>query len=739
MIFASPLSLYAALAVVGLMIFVARVRRIAMRALAQITFGIGATLLAMAAGRPAWDRPATGVVTVMVDLSPSTRGATFRDRSALDRRIHQLLEDRPYQLIAFSDRNQPLADGSTLGDLPCDRTIFAPPPADAVVLFSDGQFELPAYAPPTYPVLDPAMDHPTDAAITSLSQLGNRILATTSSTTRPIHWTGATPDPNPFIATPDITGEVTAALSPGDLWPENDSLTIALPTPPLSQRWWIGADCPTNWQGIATLPSNPADYLRPGAIVLNNIPADALNTEQQQRLVQYVRDLGGSLVIVGGDHAFAAGGYDGSSLDDLSPLSSSPPQPTMHWTLLIDGSGSMTGDPWKTEVAASTRLLPQLPPNDDLSIGSFAQSLDWWAHGVSTFDATKLRLPPERIAPNGPTNLAAALSQVVSTTDGSSPTQLMLMTDADADLPNAADLSAAMKAKRIHLYLLALGHGSALPALQSIADATGGRVLVQLDAGQWIAGANELLRTAMPNRYQHKMVNLIPGPGSVDQWNQTWAKPAATVMQKSSIAPMVARWQTGIGQVLSIAYPADVSTIQSLAEQIAQQPADPRFQVKWEAGPTLRVSVNAMDHDQYLNGQSLTLEMKDPRSGSSIPQTTLIPQTAPGMYELILPAPRSSVFVTVRQQSRVLRRFAIAGRYPPEFDAIGNNVPNLKTLADRTSGSVIEPGPVHPIDFRWPTRRTDLAGELSIAGFVLIGSALISDRYRKSNTPFSPR
>jgi hypothetical protein len=729
-VFGSLPSLYAALLMVMIMIVVALIRRIAMRRGSQIAIAIGALLLAIAAAEPAWKRQTTGTIAVMVDLSPSTRGATYRDRPSLDRRVHQLLGDRPYQLMGFADRSQPLGDGSTLGDIPCDRTVFSPPAVDAVVLFSDGQFELPAFGPPTYPVIDPVMDHPADAAITGLSQLDHQILATTTGTMRPIHWTGANPTDNPWIATPTTTGQVTAGLLPGDLWPENDSLTFALPKPPVAQRWWVGQSCPPGWQHIASLPSNPADYLGPAAIVLNNIPADALSSEQQQRIVQYVRDLGGALVMVGGDHAFAAGGYDGSSLEDLSPLASSPPQPTMRWTLLIDGSGSMTGDPWKTEVAAMIRSLPQLPPHDLLSIGSFAQSITWWARNVPASTADRLRLPPEQVQPSGPTNLAAALSQVVSSSDGSSPTQLMLMTDADADLPNPAALSAAMTEKKIHLYLLALGNGGALPALRSIAAATGAQVLVQPDAGQWIDSANQLLRMAMPDRYQHQRVELIPGPGSIAEWNQTWPKSTATVIQKSSIAPMIARWQQGIGQVISIAYPAESSAVKTAAEQIAQLPADPRFKVEWDAGSKLHVTVNAIDREVYLNGQSLTFELLDPSSESTTPIKMPIPQTAPGLYELTISAPRSPVFATVKERSNVLRRFAVAGRYPQEFDAIGNNRSNLKILAEQTGGAAIEPGPAKPIDFHWPTKQTELSSELAFAAFVVIGSALISERRR---------
>jgi hypothetical protein len=76
----------------------------------------------------------------------------------------------------------------------------------------------------------------------------------------------------------------------------------------------------------------------------------------------------------------------------------------------------------------------------------------------------------------------------------------------------------------------------------------------------------------------------------------------------------------------------------------------------------------------------------------------------------------------------VLRRFAVAGCYPPEFDLIGNDRVNLKALADRTGGSVIEAGPAGPIDFHWPVRQTDLTSEFAIAGFAVISMGLVANR-----------
>jgi hypothetical protein len=767
LVFTSSHALLAALGLVGATIAIAIFRHIALRRMPRLIFALGAILLAVSAGGPRWERRPIGSVVVMVDLSPSTRGATFRDRSALDQRIRQLLGPLLYQAIGFSDHNQglriqppnnqttgnhPLATDPPLRDIPADHTVFAPPPADAVVLFSDGQFDLPASAPPTYPVIDPAMDHPEDAAVSQLSVLDHQVAAsiTNSGADRSIHWTGAAPESlyappgdSMQFAAPAGRGEITAALSPGDRWPENDSLTLALPPPDNAEHWWVGTGCPAGWTLIPTLPDDPADYLRPGIIVLNNLPATALSSSQYQRLQQYVRDLGGSLLIVGGDRAFAAGGYDGTALDDLSPLASSPPQPTLQWQILIDGSGSMEGDPWKTELAAVTDLLPQLPTHDLLSVGSFAATLHWWVHDVPAGTP----LPPLNIYPTGPTKLATALEQITTASDGTAPTQLLLMTDADADLPYPEQLAAAMISKKIRLFLLALGNGSALPALRSIADKTGGSVVQQLDARQWVSSANLLLRSALPTRYQHRPVQVgstaSPAPAmTVSEWNQTWLKTAATELQKSSEAAMAARWNAGLGKVIAIAYPASAGAVAHFADSIAWQPADPRFTVRWDETPpaiddtsprglALRITVIAVDGNNFLNDQNLTVELRDPMTTGAAPKLMQVPQTAPGRYELTLAPPRSPVFVTVTEANRTLRRFAVAGRYPPEFDAIGNNRPNLKALADRTGGSVIPPGPAQPIAFHWPLKQVDVSSHFALAGFATLAIGLILNRRQR--------
>src|SRR5690606_31443960 len=57
------------------------------------------------------------------------------------------------------------------------------------------------------------------------------------------------------------------------------------------------------------------------AVVIENLPADHLGRLKMERLAQFVEDLGGGLLLTGGERSFGTGGYFKSPLDPILPVS----------------------------------------------------------------------------------------------------------------------------------------------------------------------------------------------------------------------------------------------------------------------------------------------------------------------------------------------------------------------------------------------------------------------------------
>jgi hypothetical protein len=741
-------------------------------------------LLSLAAAGPVWRKPASGEVAVMVDLSPSTRSAEYRKRAMLESRVRQLLGGVPFRMYYFADGMGPatVAGAGDLPDLPAERTRYEPPVGAAVLLFSDGQFEEPAAGaggPPTYPVIDIGLEDPHDAAVVSLDVRGDSAVAGIRNVgpDRQLSLSGmagASPTTAPageYVvsrAIDPMAGIIAARLDAGDAWPENDGLAAPLPPPRVAEKWLVDASgamtAPPGWRVMApeALPLEPAAYLAPSVIVLNDVPAGRLSPDRQDRLRQYVRDLGGGLVILGGPHAFAAGAYPGSTLESLSPLASTPPRPTTHWILLADSSGSMNGAAgvpgstaslWHYASEAIVKVLPLLPPDDPVTVGSFAEDVTWWSANRPARDTAALSLPPAGALPHGPTNLRPALEEITREAEAGIPNELLLLTDADADVGEPAPLAEAMKAKKVRLFLLALGEGRGLTALEQIATATGGRVLRQGEAGKWAQAVEELMRSAEPTLLEtpplpvHFTGVLSDTPRlEVSPWNRTWLKSAAAGVAEAEYAGErvipAGLWPVGEGRVLSTGFGLTPDTLAQLAKAAERLPRDPRFRVSWETGASLHVSVDAVaaggadtvDGDVYLNDRKLMLDLSSAGAGAGgSVESFPITQTGPGRYELAVPAPRSPAFAAVRVAAdagtpRTLERFAVAGRYAPEFDAIGNNFGNLRELAERTGGAIVPPQQATPIDFRWPPHDVPLGSWLAAAGALFIALGLIAWR-----------
>ncbi|HEY2843955.1 MAG TPA: hypothetical protein VGJ09_09900, partial [Bryobacteraceae bacterium] len=247
------------------------------------------------------------------------------------------------------------------------------------------------------------------------------------------------------------------------------------------------------------------------------------------------------------------------------------------------------------------------------------------------------------------------------------------------------------------------------------------------------AMSDQLIRRPMTLSFAGILKSL--SPRSVDLLNRTWIKTSATLLasadgpeeksagEKSTgeKMPAAARWMVGAGEVVALAFAPGPPEIAAIEQSIARRPRDPRFNVAWNDTSTLHVRIDAIDHNDYLNDQKLSLALA--------PDVTVpIPQTGPGRYEIDLPAPRTPATASILHDGRLLDRFAVAGRYPREFDAVGSDPEALRALADRSGGRMIEPGDHSLIEFPETRQLRSIASLFAILGALFIAAALVAWR-----------
>jgi Ca-activated chloride channel family protein len=130
---------------------------------------------------------------------------------------------------------------------------------------------------------------------------------------------------------------------------------------------------------LGVFPSTLPEMQSYDAIFLSNIAAGDLSVDLMRLLERAVRDFGVGLVVVGGDQAFAAGGYRGTPLEEALPvdmeLSSKKVLPRGALVLVVHATEFPNGNQWARDIAFAA--LQALGPQDEMGIVLWDGSDRW--------------------------------------------------------------------------------------------------------------------------------------------------------------------------------------------------------------------------------------------------------------------------------------------------------------------------------------------------------------------------
>jgi len=470
-------------------------------------------------------------------------------------------------------------------------------------------------------------------------------------------------------------------------------------------------------------------------IILDNVSASDLSTHQHELLSRYVNDLGGGLVMVGGERSFGAGGWNGTVLEDVLPLELDPPRearlPEAALVLILDKSGSMN------QPVAGTRSSQQHVANEAAALAIESLRSESMV-GVVTFDFSahvhvelqrndnpkKIAEKVRGIVAEGGTNLMPALQTALEMLQHSNAERkhIVCLSDGRSYDTDFSDIVIALNAANIKVTTIAVGDAADHATLSKLAEDCGGefyRVQNPKTLPRVLVDSVQILNK--PLLKEVPFVPVVKPTGSTLSAGMANAPildglvitavrddPTVTIeMIHPDGEPLLAHWQAGMGRVAAFTSDANGSWSNrwidwsgygsfwaQLARTISRPPTNRDLELTTiiEDGK-LKLTLDAIGEESgFVDYMRVKGTVYTPDASAV---NVSLEQTAPGRYEGSVPASLPGNYVVAispqigtRQLSPVIGGATQSSN--PEYRSYKSNRSLLEKIALATGGRVLE-------------------------------------------------
>lgn len=319
------------------------------------------------------------------------------------------------------------------------------------------------------------------------------------------------------------------------------------------------------------MPRVAEAYAAYDSVILNNVPAHHMSLQQMEQLELAVREYGTGLLMVGGENSFGVGGYFDTPIEAALPvymnLRGKRQIPPMSLVLVMDRSGSMSGDKLSLAKEAAIRTTELMRPQDSIGVLAF-DSAPWWiVEPQNVEDKEEIAEKILGLEEGGGTEIYTAVEEgfaQLKETDASR-RHMILLTDGQSATQRSYDpLIEQMNEQNITMSTVAIGEGSDRQLLQRLAEQALGRFYYTTD------------QTTLPTIFSQEAIlmsrtylveqTFVPvlaqgldwhdlfqqGAPEIDGYVAVTAKETAEVVLSSPEPdPLLARWQYGAGKAVA--------------------------------------------------------------------------------------------------------------------------------------------------------------------------------------------
>ena len=322
---------------------------------------------------------------------------------------------------------------------------------------------------------------------------------------------------------------------------------------------------------VTMLPEQLSGLMEYHAVALVNVDADKLTETQITTLGTASKEMGVGVAVFGGDSSYALGGYRGSKLEEMLPVTidvrNRMELPTTALVLAIDKSGSMTETSYgvsRLQLAreAACAALEVLNERDQAGVICFDDAGKWVVPLSYVADVAAMQEQVATIRPGGGTAFYSPLMMAYEAlkTVSAQYKHVIFLTDGEAGDTGYMDVVRKMAASGITVTTVAVGDGADYVGMGKIAEIGGGRMYaagpfdslprIFTKETMMISGAYVQNRVFTPVITDSQMTDF-PGFPELGGYLATTEKPLATVALCSDRKdPILAWWQYGAGRVL---------------------------------------------------------------------------------------------------------------------------------------------------------------------------------------------
>jgi Ca-activated chloride channel family protein len=420
-------------------------------------------------------------------------------------------------------------------------------------------------------------------------------------------------------------------------------------------------------------------------VVLSDVRASDLSVSQIDALAAYTRDLGGGLLLMGGDRSMGPGGYARTPIEEVAPvafdLKQEKRRASLAEVIAIDYSGSMgatVGGHTKLELAneAASRSASLLGPGDRLGVEHVDTLVRWTVPMSPVSDPGAIADAIRKVGVGGGgiyTDIALRAGYEALARESVNLKHLLLFADG-SDAEQIQGCRAIVKDAFEHgmtTSVISLGRGSDSPELEALSKVGGGRFYLIEDATKLPAVFTQETILAARSAIHETPFRVSLGMPSaatrgVDFTKQpllegyvvTLAKPRASVLLGGpEDDPILATWSVGIGRAAAftsdykdrwgqqwLGWSEGAKLFGQLGRDVARKTDDPRVRLEADAtAGELRVRADVVGDDgRAQTFRRLTAHVAGPDGFS---RDVPLEAVGAGRYAATVPLSRPGTYV----------------------------------------------------------------------------------------------